>query len=153
MENKFDLAAAIEDNERKTIPKTLSECYQPSRLVRAIRGLAKNIVRIGVIILIISLIVGIIEAISGSLVYSYDIFGTADEIEGFNFGIFLTFIINLAIKVLIIVGAFNFAALIMNALANLVYNTNITANIALYEANKREMKEAAGASSNDGAER
>ena len=96
---------------------------------------------------------GIIEAISGSLVYSYDRYGDIDEIEGFNIGIFLTFIINLAIKVLIIGCACDFAALIMNALANLVYNTNITANIALYEANKREMKEAAGASSNDGAEK
>lgn len=131
MENKQK--GYVFDDECKKIPSSLKECYQPSPLVLRLRAIAKGILRTAAVLMIVVAIVGLIDAITSSLIYDY-----RSNVEDFDVGNFFMSLISTCLEVLFIGVVVDIVAVLLTALSNLVYNNCITANVALYEANQRK---------------
>lgn len=132
-----DIDINLFDNEKKTIPKTLEECHKPSKLVVALRKYAHSIHQFGKILCIIVIILGLISAITSSLIYDVSAYGKVGDIEDFDFW---NFLISFGITILeawSIETVASFLSVLLSALANLVYNNSITANVSLYQAEKQ----------------
>ena len=117
----------FQDIEIKKIPKSLDECREPSLLIRTLRKIAYNIHRAGVIISVFITICGFLLAIASV---------TSEASE--SVALFFAILITTAISTAATYFSFFLASVVMNAISSLVYNNYVTANIALYEAHKRE---------------
>jgi phosphotransferase system glucose/maltose/N-acetylglucosamine-specific IIC component len=133
--NKFDFN--LFDNERKSIPKTLEECHNPSKLVVALRKYAWGITRLGLFLGIIVLVLGLFDAISSSLIYEVSVYGEIGDVEDFDIANFLIVLVTALIEIFVIDALCTFLSVLLSALANLVYNNSVTANVALYQAQKQ----------------
>ncbi len=130
MENKIGY---VSDDERKKIPSSLEECYQPTPLVLRLRAVAKSILKTATVLMIVVVIVGLINAITSSLIYDY-----RSNVEDFDIGNFGMSLISTGLEVLCIAVVVDIVAVLLSALSNLIYNNSITANVALYEADQRK---------------
>lgn len=130
MENKNGY---VSDDEIKKIPSSLEECYRPTPLVKRLRAVAKSILKTAKILMIVIVIVGLINAITSSLIYD-----NRSNVKDFDIGNFGMSLISTALEVLYIGVAVDIVGVILSSLSNLIYNNSITANVALYEADQRK---------------
>ena len=130
MENKNGY---VSDDEIKKIPSSLEECYRPTPLVLRLRAVAKSILKTAKILMIVVVIIGLISAITSSLIYD-----NRSNVKDFDIGNFGMQLISTALEVLYIGVAVDIVGVILSSLSNLIYNNSITANVALYEADQRK---------------
>ena len=130
MENKNGY---VSDDEIKKIPSSLEECYRPTPLVLRLRAVAKSILKTAKILMIVVVIIGLISAITSSLIYD-----NRSNVKDFDIGNFGMSLISTALEVLYIGVAVDLVGVILSSLSNLIYNNSITANVALYEADQRK---------------
>ena len=130
MENKNGY---VSDDEIKKIPSSLEECYRPTPLVLRLRAVAKSILKTAKILMIVVVIIGLISAITSSLIYD-----NRSNVKDFDIGNFGMSLISTALEVLYIGVAVDIVGVILSSLSNLIYNNSITANVALYEADQRK---------------
>ena len=118
-------------NSDKRIPRSLKECYETDRVTSILLGWSAWLRKWGIRMLIILIVFGIISTISDGI-----------EISDIDESMVVFTVITSAITWLwyavIEYCAYNALALLIDALATIVQNTKITANIALYNAAKDE---------------
>ena len=130
MENKNGY---VSDDEIKKIPSSLEECYRPTPLVLRLRAVTKIIMKTARILMKVVVIIGLINAITSSLIYDY-----GSSVEDFDIGNFVMQLISTALEVLYIGVAVDIVGVILSSLLNFIYNNSITTNVALYEAYQRK---------------
>ena len=123
----------VKDDENKKIPNSLEECKKPSKLVLSLRNYASSIASLGKILSIVLAVCGFFEALFTSFIYDYD-----GELESFSTLNFFITLVDTFIYIIIVSSLCTFISVLIYAVANLVYNNNISVNVALYNANKSE---------------
>ena len=132
MKEKRNFDEELYDEERKSIPNSLNECCKPNKMVLALRRYGKSFIMTGRILFVAIIIYGFISGIISSLAY-----------EEFTDSV-ISFLIEFVVYSfwgIVVVEMCAFLCVLLNAASNLVYNNCVTANVALYEANKKEPTE------------
>lgn len=112
---------------KKTIPQTVDECTKSGYVVDRLVNWAESLKKRGKIFAIILAVVGVLSSLMVAIeVGSYDLtVGAAAFTES---------IIMWLIGIVLLVFTYNSVALLLEALASIVYNTSVSANVALYSA-------------------
>lgn len=134
------MANMFSGNQKKTIPRTFEECYREDDVSSNLWLWGERIERFGKILLVILIIIGVVLAISTSITeqqieqegYYYTHTVTQKNFDSKNFfGVLFDY----AVYAFIDYCAYHALALLICALASIVQNTNISANIALFNSN------------------
>lgn len=115
---------------KRSKPKTLSECVEHGPVVQELYSWAANVKKIGILACFVFIAYGFISGIVVAMVTGF-------------WGFVSTFISELIYGLLIYASTWCIAVLLI-ALANIVYNTKITANVALLNCEQEMTEEAKG---------
>ncbi len=128
------MANMFSGKSKKQVPKTLDECVQPDRVSTNLWVWAERIEKIGVIVFVFLIVFGIINTIStGITTYrEVDAIGIGDEAAVATVLAVFTSLFSTALYAFIEFCAYHAIALLIGALASIVQNTNVSANLALY---------------------
>ena len=121
----------------KRVPETLNDCIRPDGLSLNLRAWAQRTEKIGQILLVCLVIIGIIDTVSiGVTTYQeLNIMGNAsDEAVVATCFAIIGNILWFVLYILIEYGIFRAIALLIAALARIVENTTISANLKIYKA-------------------
>ena len=116
----FDSFCLFSGNLRKKVPKSINECTQPNLVTQTLWSFAKIAERIGVISFFVTVILGALSALITAI-------ALADGVS------FLIIFGSSFISGIVDFFFFRFIAVIVAALANITFNTSVSANVALYE--------------------
>lgn len=116
--------------DHKSIPRDLDECRLIDRTSRELWKISSLVETWGVIILIAILILGTIFTVGAVVLMS-------DLVEGSGFATFICSAAIWGISGFIVYVFYHLISLAVRALAAIVQNTTISANVSLYEANKK----------------
>ena len=105
----------------KRVPKSIKECREPNLVTETLWSWAQIVERIGAIAFLIWLVCGIISAFVVFFSTDMDVFAFL--------GVELAAVISALAEFL----AFRAVAVVIAALANITFNTSVSANVALYE--------------------
>lgn len=110
----------------KELPKNINDCVKPDKVSKCLWAWASRIETWGYIIFWLLIIAGIVGAISDFL--------QANEVldESECIPILITSLLTNGLIAFLEFCAYNAVALLIGALASIVHNTNITANLAIY---------------------
>ena len=126
-------------NNQKNIPRNLEECYRQNDVSADLRSWGKKAEKLGKVLFIIIIIAGIIVSLATSITSKTVIKGSyysyTDTETDFNFQLFLIKSVTYAIYAFAEYCIYHIVVLLMYSLAEIVQNSSITANIALYNSN------------------
>lgn len=135
------MANMFSGHTNKEIPKYMSECLQPDPVTTNLWRWCERLETWGKFLFWAIALFGIISAISVAFVteevvskLGYTI--ETETVTKFEFGLLLMTLLEFALYAFLEYCAYHALALLLGALASITQNTNITANIVLYEANK-----------------
>lgn len=132
--------------KKKTIPQSLSDCYKNDSITDNLWLWCERLEKFGKILFWFIIVGGIITAFATSFSTETVTKGTyytyTDTETEFNIALFITSLLRTALYAILEYCAYHAIALLLAALASLVMNTKITANIALYTNAKKEPKTA-----------
>ncbi len=138
MENMFS------GNVEKKVPKSFSQCYETDNTSRNLWIWCERLEKFGKILLWVIIIFGTIIAVSSSIsteevtkgyYYTY-----TEEETSFDFALFIVTLTKTVIYAFVEYCIYHVLALLIAALATIVQNTRITANVALFVNSKAEKK-------------
>lgn len=130
------------NSSEKTIPKNLDECTQNSAVSNNLWSWAARIETWGKVLFWILVVVGLISSIADSIAFnevtkhSYYSGYYTDEKTTLAWDVFFTEILEWALYAFIEYCTYHVLALLIGALASLVQNTKISADVALFCASK-----------------
>ena len=130
------MANMFSNKVTKPIPKTLSECTKPDPTASNLHIWAERLERWGQILFWFFVVAGIILSIAAFFTEGY-----YDETAGL--AALISTALNWALSAFIEYCAYHVLALLIDSLACIVQNTNISVNVALYTAKPSEGEDAA----------
>ena len=124
----FDSFCLFSGKLCKKVPVSVKECVTPNLVTETLWSFAKIAERIGVISFFVTVILGILSAI-------ITLIATSDGVT------FLIILGSSLVSGIVDLLFFRFIAVIVAALANITFNTSVSANVALYEHLESAQKE------------
>lgn len=145
------MSEIFSENTEKKIPKSIDDCTKPDKTSRDLWLWCERLEKWGKILFWIIIISGIILSITSAIQISKvtkGIYYTYTDTEtSFSFVIFITSLLDTALYALIEYCTYHVIALLIGALASIVQNSKITANVALYAATRNPEQNANGTAS------
>ncbi|WP_405354068.1 hypothetical protein [Ruminococcus sp.] len=102
----------------KNVPNNIEECKKFDEISKKVANVSDSLEAIGVVLCIIILIAGVIFSFA-----NHDIFG--------GWGVFISLLVSVVIA-FINYYAFHISSAIVMGVARIVYNTEVSSNVALY---------------------
>lgn len=133
----------FERESKKRIPKALNECTETPNTVKQLHMWADLLERWGQIVFYILIVAGFVTTI-------VDVITLIDYEEELIFSTVVSDAISWTLYTLIEFFTYNALVLLINALALIVHNTSIAANVALYESSKNSSTSSEPAQSKSG---
>lgn len=131
-EGEFKNAYIEEFDSDREVPESLDECRKTDKTVKSLYTFANNVERYGVIMVILIIIVGIFQSITGAIVLN------EFEETAFNTIYFLSNLFVCIVCAYITYFAYKTIAAFISGFASIVYSNKITSNVSLYSANKEK---------------
>lgn len=133
------MANMFSNHTKKKIPQNISDCVKPSSVSTNLWIWCERIERLGKILFWGLIIFGVVFAIISSVTTEEVMRGGAyyswtETDTTFNFGLFITSLLQFSVYAFIEYCSYHVLALLVGALASIVQNTDISANIALLNA-------------------
>ena len=119
------------NTQNKKVPRSLKECYAPNRIAENLYEWSDRLERWGRALFAILIILGVIKSFVDGL-------SAADIEASIGFFTFFASLIRWSVSAFIEYLAYNAIALLISALASIVENTKISADVTLYKAAKDE---------------
>lgn len=132
-------ANMFKGGENKKVPQTFEECYQQDKVSSNLWIWAKRLETLGAVLLVALAVIGIGMSIQASFVDEVASFSSYTYTETvFHADILFTSLITWALYAFLEYCAYHILALFIGSLGSIVQNTNISANVALYNSAKAE---------------
>ena len=136
------MANMFSGNTEKRIPKNMEECIKPDSVSSNLWVWCERLEVLGKvlfwIIIVLGLFTAITTAISTDEIVSGSYYKYTERKTSFDIVVFITLIIEVLIYAFIEYCVYHVLALLIGALASIVQNTKVTANLALYNSIEKE---------------